>query len=100
MDKYKVMLTPRAYRDIESIYVYIARELQSPNNAKMQTERLKSAIKGLTSFPHAHQERQFGRFADQGYRQLLTDNYLAIFRIDENDKSIYVITVQYHGRNI
>ncbi|MCD8332874.1 MAG: type II toxin-antitoxin system RelE/ParE family toxin [Clostridiales bacterium] len=54
----------------------------------------------METFPQGHQERQEGRYADKGYRQLLVDNYLAIFRIDEKKKIVTVVTVQYQGRNI
>lgn len=100
MDKYQVKLYPRAFRDIESIYEYIAIEKRSPQNAKGQTDRIKIAIKSLDTLPQSHQERLEGRFANEGYRQLIIDNYIAIFRIDEQEKTVYVITVQYHGRNI
>lgn len=40
MDKYKVMLYPRAYRDIDDIYAYIALVELSPENAKGQTDRI------------------------------------------------------------
>lgn len=43
----------------------------------------------------SHQERTEGRYAAKGYRQLLIDNYIAIFRIDEPYKTIYVVTIQY-----
>ena len=46
MEKYKVILYPRAYRDIDEIY-----------------------------------------------------SYIAIYKIDEQKKAVYVVTVQYHGRN-
>ena len=36
----------------------------------------------------------------KGYRQLLIDNYVAIYRIDEDKKIVFVMTVQYQGRNI
>ena len=36
----------------------------------------------------------------KGYRQLLIDNYIAIFRIDEPCKTVYVVTIQYQGRNL
>jgi toxin ParE1/3/4 len=45
MDKYKVQLYPRAFRDIEDIYSYIALEKLSPENAKRQTDRIWDAIK-------------------------------------------------------
>lgn len=100
MDKYKVKLLPRSFRDIGSIYAYIANEKSSPQNAKGQTDRIKESIKGLGFFPQSHQERQEGRYAGKGYRQLLVDNYIAIFRIDETEKTVYVVTVQYQGRNL
>ncbi len=37
MDKYEVMLYPRAYRDIDEIYAYIALEKLAPENAQGQT---------------------------------------------------------------
>lgn len=100
MDKYRVKLNPRAIRDLDSIYEYIAGEKLAPEYAKGQVDRIKHAILGLDTFPHSHQERNEGRYAGRGYRQLLVDNYMAIFRIDETQKTVFVVTVQYQGRNI
>ena len=99
MNKYKVRLLPHAFRDLDSIYEYIAKEKLSPGAARMQTNRIKEAIKSLGVFPKSHQERHEGRYANLGYRQLLIDNYVAIFRIDEIHRTVYVVTVQYQGRN-
>lgn len=100
MDKYNVKLNPRAFRDIDDIYVYIALEKLSPENAKGQTDRIRAALKTLEVFPQSHQERNVGRYAGKKYRQLIINNYVAIFRIDEDTKTVHVVTVQYQGRNI
>ena len=100
MDKYEVMLYPKAFRDIDDIYAYIALEKLSPENAKGQTDRIWEAIRALEQIPEAHQDRLVGRYAGKGYKQLLVDNYVAIFKIDINAKKVYVVTVQYQGRNI
>lgn len=100
MDKYEVMLYPKAFRDIDDIYAYIALEKQAPENAKAQTDRIWDAIKGLEYMPDSHQDRLVGRYANKGYKQLIIDNYIAIFKIDESTKRVFVITVQYQGRNI
>ncbi len=100
MDQYKVKITPRAMRELDSIYEYIANEKLAPENAKGQIERIKKAILNLDTFPQSHQERTEGRYAGKGYRQLLTDNYITIFRISEADKIVYVITIQYQRRNL
>ena len=100
MDKYKVKINPRAIRELDSIYEYIANEKMAPENAKGQVDRIKRAILNLDTFPQSHQERSEGRYAGKGYRQLLIDNYIAIFRIDETNQIVYVVTVEYQGRNL
>lgn len=60
MKKYKVKLYPRAFRDIDEIYEYIAFEKLSPENAKGQTDRIKAAILSLDTFPQSHQDRLEG----------------------------------------
>ena len=100
MDKYKVKVNPRAIRELDNIYKYIANEKLAPENSKGQVDRIKKAIFSLDTFPHSHQERTEGRYARKCYRQLLIDNYIAIFRIDEAHKTIYVVTIQYRGRNL
>lgn len=100
MDKYKVKINPRAIRDLDSIYEYIAKEKSAPENAKGQVDRIKKAILNFDIFPQSHQERNEGRYAGKGYRQLLIDNYIVIFRIDEVSKTVYVVTIQYQGRNL
>lgn len=100
MVKYHIKLYPRAYRDMEEIYRYIAIEKQVPENAKAQTDRIWRAIKKLETFPSSHQDRLEGKYAGKGYKQLLVDNYMAIYKIDETEKTVYVITVQYQRRNM
>jgi plasmid stabilization system protein ParE len=100
MDKYRIKLNKRAFKDIDSIFEYIALEKLSPENAKGQTDRIWNALKALDTFPQSHQERNEGRYAGKGYRQLIIDNYIAIFRIDESTKTVYIVTVQYQGRNL
>jgi addiction module RelE/StbE family toxin len=100
IDKYKVKLNKRAFKDIDSIFEYIAIQKLSPEHAKGQTDRLWNALKTLHTFPNSHQERNEGRYAGKGYRQLIIDNYIAIFRIDNKTKTVYIVTIQYHGRNL
>lgn len=100
MDKYKVKVTPRAYRDLDEIFNYIALEKLAPENAQGQTDRIWEALKTLDTMPQSRQDRQTGRYAGKGYKQLLIDNYVAIFRIDEEQKFVVVLTIQYQGRNL
>lgn len=99
MDKFKIILNERAFKDIDDIFAYIALEKQSPEYAQGQTDRIWNALRTLDTFPQSHQERNEGRYAGKGYRQLLIDNYVAIFKIDESKKVVTIVTVPYQGRN-
>lgn len=100
MDKYQVKINPKAVRDLDSIYAYIAKQKQEPENARNQVGRIQKAILNLDIFPDGHQERMVGRYAGKGYRQLLIDRYLVIFRINKSRKIVTIVTIQYEGRNI
>ena len=100
MHKYDVWINPQAAREIEEIYDYISSVKRSPETAKKQCDRIRQAIMSLEIFPEGHQYRTSGRYSGSLYRQLLIDNYVAIFKIDEASKAVYVVTVQYQGRNV
>jgi len=99
LDKYKIKINSKAIRELDDIYEYIACEKSAPENAKGQVDRIKKGILDLDTFPQSHQKRNEGRYAEKGYRQLLIDNYIVIFRIDETCKTVYVVTIQYYGRS-
>lgn len=100
MDKYKVQINPKVIRELDSLYEYIAAAKLAPENAKGQVNRIKSAILDLRTFPQSHQERHEGRHTGKGCRQLIIDNYIVIFKIDEINKTVCIVIIQYQGRNI
>ena len=100
MEKYDVLLYPKAYRDIEEIYSYLANEKLELGIAKGQTDRIWDAVSSLELYPDSHQDRLTGRYAGKGYKQLIIDNYIVIFKIDKEQRNVFVVTVQYGGRNI
>lgn len=51
MDKYVVKLYPRAYRDLDEIYAYIADSLLEPNIAFKMIDELENTILSLETFP-------------------------------------------------
>ncbi len=99
MQKYEVKLYPRALRDLDNIYRYIFENLQAPENAMGQLERLENGILGLEYMPYRCVERKTGMYANRGYHELLIDNYIVIYKVLEETKEVHVVTVQYYRRN-
>lgn len=94
METYEVKLTPRALQDLDSIYASIAQSLMEPDTALKLLSRLEDAIFSLEQLPRRGALRKTGAYANRGYRQLLTENYIAIYRVDEVHRQVILLTVQ------
>ena len=95
MDKYSVKLTSRALRDLDGIYAYIAQTLRESETALKLVDRIEEAVFSLEHMPYRCPERKRGAYAHRGYRQLLLENYTAIYRVEESKKQVVVVTVRY-----
>jgi len=67
-NKYSVKLLPRAYRDLDGIYEYIAETLIEPGIAAKLANALEEAIFSLESMPQRGALRKIGAYANKGYR--------------------------------
>ncbi|MGM9641417.1 MAG: type II toxin-antitoxin system RelE/ParE family toxin [Faecousia sp.] len=95
MDKYSVKLLSRALHDLDGIYTYIANRLQEPETALRMVEKLETQILSLETMSYRCPERRTGAYVGKGYRQLFVQNYTVIFRIDQEQKQVIVVTVRY-----
>lgn len=95
VERYKVKLMSRALRDLDGIYKYIAQTLLEAGTALHLAEEIERGIFSLEHFPNRCPIRRIGAYANKGYRQLLVKNYTVIFRINEEEKTVIVVTVRY-----
>lgn len=82
MKRYTVQITDRALADMEEIYNYIAIQLQAPENAIGQYNRIAEAIEGLCVFPERIKLMESDPERMMGLRQLVIDNYSAFYVIE------------------
>lgn len=86
---------PRAYRDLDGIYCYIADEFKEIGTAERMADLLESQILGLDVMPYRGAIRKTGAFANRGYRQIFVKNFTILYRIDEIKKEVIVVTIRY-----
>ena len=98
MDRYHVLLKPKALEDIDSIYEYISLELQNPEAALGLVEELESTILSLEQLPYRGTVRKIGMFANKGYRQIFLNNFTIIYRVDAKVKQVIIVHVVYSRR--
>ena len=97
MVKYQVKITPQAFRDIDMIYDYIARHLLEPGTANNLVDEIEAGIFSLEEMPNRGAPRRIGTYASKGYRQLFIKNYTIVYRVDETEKQVIIVTVKYAG---
>ena len=98
MKQYKVQITDKALADMEKIYNYIAIQLQAPENAIGQYNRIAKAIEELNIFPQKVRLMESEKERTMGLRQLVVDNY-SVFYVIENERVI-VMRVLYSVSDI
>lgn len=98
MKQYKVRITDKALADMEEIYNYIAIQLQAPENAMAQYNRIAKAIEELNMFPEKVRLMESEPERAMGLRQLVIDKYSAFYVI--KDMKVIVIRVLYSAMDI
>lgn len=98
MKQYVVRITDRALADMEEIYNYIAIQLQAPENAMGQYNRIAEAIEGLNVFPERVKFVESEPERIMGLRQLVIDNYSVFYVIEDID--VIVTRVLYTAMDI
>lgn len=98
MKQYVVRITDRALADMEEIYNYIAIQLEAPENAMGQYNRIAEAIEGLNVFPERVKLMETEPERIMGLRQLVIDNYSVFYVIEDMD--VIVTRVLYSAMDI
>lgn len=78
---------------MEEIYNYIAIQLQAPENAMGQYNRIAEAIEGLNVFPERVRLMESEPERTMGLRQMAVDNYSVFYVIQ--DREVIVTRVLY-----
>jgi toxin ParE1/3/4 len=83
---------------MEEIYNCIAEQLQAPEAAMGQYNRIADAIESLDTFPKRVKLMETEEERKLGLRQMLTDNFCVFFHI--RDKRVIITNVLYGASDI
>lgn len=98
MKRYKVQITDKALSDMEEIYNYIAEQLQAPETAMGQYDRIATAIEALDLFPERIKLMETEEERAMELIQMNIDNFYVFFHIRE--ESVIVTNVLYSASDI
>ena len=97
---YEVDVSVQADSDLRGIIEYIAFELQSPQNASGQLDRLEEQILSLDTMPERYRKYEKEPWKSRGLRVLPVDNYVVLYIPDSDKKVVTILRVMYAGQDI
>ena len=92
---YSVVITSSAEKDLEEIFRYISENLEARPSAVHVLSKLEEKINGLKTMPHF---REF-EFSPEKYRIIHYSRYNILFRLDEDNKTVYIARVLLASRS-
>ena len=92
MDEYEVELLNPAWLDLDAISDYHLREV-GPNSARKITDKILTALERLKSFPLSCPLIPYRELAEKGYRMLVCDKYVCIYKFDGKMVHVHHIVV-------
>lgn len=95
--KVSVKFSPEALKDLDEIYDYIANVLKSPDAADNTVNKILDKTDLLSDNPEIGTQLFFENDLYSGYRYMVSDNYLAFYRI--TNESVFVDRVIYGKRD-
>lgn len=95
--KHKILYSKESRRDLDEIWDYIASELQNPIAAERIVNSIMDAVDQLADFAEAGAPLTSVTKVESDYRFLVIGNYLAFYRVYENE--VYVDRILYGRRD-
>ena len=95
--KVSIKFSPEALKDLDEIYDYIANVLKSPDAADNTVNKILDKTDLLSDNPEIGTQLFFENDLFSGYRYMVSDNYLAFYRI--TNESVFVDRVIYGKRD-
>ena len=99
MDSYRIDIAEPAENDLREIAKYISSQLNAPTTALNMIQTLKAAISKLETMALAFPLVRDDRLASLGYRLLIVKNYIAFYRVNEDERTVEVDRILYSRRD-
>ena len=96
---YKIIITPTAYKEINKIYDYISEELYANKAAKDLMGQVEKKVQNLKYAPKIHKEIEKIDEVKRKYRRIVIKNFVILYTINEQTKTVYVSHMYYGKRN-
>ena len=97
---YSVISSSKAKDDLIEIYSYIAFDLQVPDIAEGQVNRIRKTIRSLDFMPSRYITVEWEPWKSMRMHQVPVDNFVVYYVVNDDSRTVTVIRIFYGGRDI
>ena len=98
-EKYKINLSIKAKDDLKSIVLYIKNNLNEPAIANKYAKIIREEIQTLEDSPQKFAIIDDSSIKNLNIRKLIIKNYIAFYRVNEENKIVNVERILYRASN-
>ncbi|MCD8088928.1 MAG: type II toxin-antitoxin system RelE/ParE family toxin [Oscillospiraceae bacterium] len=95
---YKIEVTPHASEDLEEIVSYIEGTLANAAAAAAFLDAVEECYDELEAMPFLFEECRDPQLKALGYRRAVIKHYVMVYRVDEAEKTVYILRFFYGAR--
>lgn len=99
-ETYSVIYSSKAKDDLIEIYSYIAFDLQVPDIAEGQVNRIRKTIRSLDFMPSRYITVEWEPWKSMRMHQVPVDNFVVYYVVNDDSRTVTVIRIFYGGRYI
>ena len=97
--EYEIVISDTCIEEIEENCNYIEKVLKAEQASNRVRDKIRKTIRGLKNSPKIYAKIEKTDRAGRDYRRIVIDNYVIIYTIVEEDKTILISHMYYGGRN-
>ena len=96
---YKIRVTPLGAKDLEEIVTYMTQELDNADAAASFLDEVDACYARMEEMPFLFEECHDPRLKALQYRRAIIRRYVMVYRVDEAEKTVYVLRFFYGARD-
>ena len=97
---YFVIYSQEAKDDLREIYSYIAYDLQAPETAKGQINRIRKEIRSLDFMLSRYAVVDWEPWKSMGMHRIPVDNFVVYYTVNDGSPTVTVIRIFYGSRDV
>ncbi len=99
-EKFIIVYSSNAVNDLQIIHDYIGVNLKSVDTAYKQVKRIRDRVDSLEFMPKRHKLVEWEPWNSLDIHQVVVDNYVIFYKVDNKNKTVSIVRIFYGGRNI